>query len=84
MARIRDAAWHRLCDGFRISVSSWSPYYGAGNAATMLSSMDLALTQRSRAAWHLDIYAGGRELDSRVGPYRATLPPRLLEGADRN
>ena len=84
MARIRDAAWPRLYDGLRISVSSWSLYYGAVNAATMLSSMDLVLTQHSRAAWHWDIYAGGRELDSRVGPYRATLPPRLLKGADRN
>ena len=53
-------------------------YYQAGKAAPMLSTRDCCLTQQSRPALHLDIQAGGRDLDSRVDPVQVTFPPNLL------
>ena len=84
MARIRDAAWHHLPGGFRILVPKCLPYFRAGNAAPMLATKVLVLTQRSRTAFDLETEAGGRELDSQVELFRANLPYRLLKGAERN
>ena len=84
MARIRDAAWPNPSGDVRVSFPRWLLYRRAGNAVPMLSRKDLVVTQRSRAALHLDILAGGREFDSHRELVRATLPARLLTGADRS
>ena len=55
MARVRDAPWHRLSGGFRISFPKLLLYLPAGDAAQVLSTKDLVLTQRSRTAFELDI-----------------------------
>ena len=78
-------ALHHLSGGFRIPVSKrWLLCFRAGNAAPMLATKDVDFRQRTRAALHLDIQAGGRKCDSRVGLVRATLPNNILKGADRN
>ena len=84
MARIRDAAWPYLSGGFRIPLSKLLLHFRAQNAAPTPSSTDLALTQRNRTAFDLDMSAGGLELDSRIEPIQATLPTRLLKGPDCN
>ena len=82
--RIRGAAWPRRSGGVRVSFPRWLLHFRAGIAAHMLSTKHLVLRRRNRTALDLDIWEGGRELDSVVELIRAIPPNRLLKCADRN